>query len=418
MRIETLGKRKFAFGLTWVPADDGRPVDIVRETSTLTKAVYASVTNDESKTVVGYAPDEPTAKGKVYSYAAALASLGQDGVYVGPVDDKLWYVAISKGLVVPATDQILEMDAALSAIENIRSMGLPVIVMEGAPLPLHAERVFDPERAVASIKAGQLRRMGADKADLIKGGIVVAGLVGLGVFGYTTFIKKPDNSAELDAQTAAQIRATYITTMQTAAAAIPADPAWVVRAYESSSQMLPAMLAGWRLEGATCTPASCVANYSLAQGTGYAVSPFYERFGGAVQVLGDQRSLSVTLPLHQVAMINWPEATVFAPPAPIGRALDAAGRVALRFSNVTQDGPVKTLMVSGNVQPPPLAPAVVTDTIAVRQGEALDGIRLRGITSYFSDFGFAATTLAYSNGDGAAPRAWRIEFTRIHGGEG
>lgn len=420
MRIGSLGKKRYAFGLNWVEAQDAKPHELVRDALEGGAGVYAVVTNSEKQSVVGYAPLVEAFKGRVISYAAALAALGQDGVYIAPVEDEVWYVAISDGLVVPGTDQTLPAPEAMTAIGNMKALfGLPLIVVDGVELPFAADRTFDAERAVANIKSGVLRRIGGGNANLGKVIFLVVAASALAFGGWYKFLRKADVMHDDGAAMAAQVKGAYLTEMRRHVQALPIDPSWASRAHALSMASFPSVIAGWRQEGVMCQPTQCVATYALMGTAPFAVSPLHDRFGAdAVALLGDRRSLTVTMGLPPTEMAEWPDDVLLAPPGAAVPVLDAAGLVPLHFDGAIIDGAIATVNVSASITAPPGASVLYSDKLAVRQGAALDGVRLRLLSAYFANAGFAPTSIAFSGGVGATPAGWRIELFRLHGGEG
>ena len=101
----------------------------------------------------------------------------------------------------------------------------------------------------------------------------------------------------------------------------------------------------------------------------------------------------------------------------VSRAQDRAGLVQLRFSQGRVEGVVKVENLGAQFAPPVEAAPLYRDTISTKRESRLDMVMLRGLSAYWAKAGFVATTMTFSPGWGAVPEAWRIEWTRVHGGE-
>lgn len=426
MRVGVLGKRRYVFGLKWAEAHERKPASVVREALDAgSKGIFTSLRNeDDDRAVVGYGDLQAlqdTGKGALYSYAAALAASGTDGIYVAPVDDgRLWYVVIAHGLPVPETDVTLELAEGLTAVQSMRAtFGLPVLVAEGGELGIEPDDWFDPLGLVEHVKLAPLRRSGG--AGNAIGAVVLIAVLGCVAFGaWWLFLRKSevDVDAAADAQALAEAqRASYLASVRAAVAAHPLDTRWVVDAYADATRAYPGGIGGWRLDGVTCSPGTCIANYSAVEDRPRALAPMQERFGAAnVVMLEDQKSLMVsrTVPTGSVA-VEWSDNQVLAPrhwPRP---ASDVLGRLGLYFAKIEADGQVGVEDLGATMMPPPEARPLLREKVAIKQAEALDPIRLKGLVVYFGEEGFAPANLAFSTGTGGVSPAWRMEFVRLGG---
>lgn len=421
MRIGVLGKRRFAFNLKWKEVAEGSAAELVREGLDASgRGIYSQVTSEDGRQVVGYADYASTpeaAKGSIYSYAAALAASGQPGIYVAPVDSEhVWYTVILDGAVVADTDQSLPFDSAIAAVESLRDgFALPVYVAHEATLPIEGANTFDAELIVEGVKVKAMKRIGGGNS--LAGALVLAAVVGGIAFGgYWMFIKPDKNAGKSPEEIAAEIRANYLSAMRAELQAKPTDAGWVVAAHEQALRAFPVAQSGWLLDGVSCTPGRCVANYSVGANEPRAVQPMFDQFpAGAVSVLPDQRSLAITLPIAPVAPVAWSDEQILSPTAWPRRAEDTAGTLRLYLLEAVVDGAPATTSLTGKHTPPPEARPVMEDKIAVKEADVLEPARLRGLATHFYRDGFVATSIAFSNGIGRTPAAWRIEFTRTGG---
>lgn len=422
MRIGILGKKRFAFGLKWTEVHEGTAVALVKEAlGGDAKAAYAQITNDDERTVVGYADlasETAAQKGVLYSYAQALAQAGQPGIYVAAVDEaQLWYAVVADGLVVPDTDQTMAIEMAYSAIESLRdALGLDVFVAAGTDLALHGARRFDSEGIIEGVKLKPLKRIGGGNS---LGGVLFLAAVIAGIAGGGWYVMNKDKAGGADDPQvqAAALRASYVGGAQSMLASRPTDANWVIAAFRGALTQFPAVISGWRLDGITCQPGNCVGRYSATQGSARALATVSAAFpAGTVTLLEDQNSLTISLPAPAGEPAAWSEDQVLAPLPWPRRAIDTAGGIPIRFLGVELDGGVVTENLGQQMGPPMEAQPLIKERIAVKEAAALDDLQLRGVANYFARDGFVASTLAFSAGTGATPPAWRAEFDRVGGG--
>lgn len=418
MRIETLGKRRFAFDLAWNDnfGDDAK--ESLRDAyGEGTPVVYTLIEGKDGEEILGSARITGKLKGSIYPYAAALASTGRDGIYVArPAAGQLWYVVINSGQVVPGTDRSLDEADALDALDTLRS-GYPELVIYTAGVEMLDGRDFTLDAAVASAKVKPMKRLATENPVV---GLIVLGLVlaAVGYGGWYLFLRKEEVKVDSAAEQA-RLRQLYVQKAQGAVSTVPQDPAWVLNAFDVARGSFPESISGWSLEGVTCQPAACTANYALPKDvSGYALTPIWDRFGKeTVSLMGDKRSLSVTRKLAQPKMLSYTEVDVFQPPKTGARVIDTIGRLGMLFDNVTVDGDYKTENLNESLQAPIGTAPLMRETFALRQDEQLTEIRLKGLASYLSYAQFVATSLSFSTGSGSITPAWRVEWVRVHGGE-
>lgn len=416
MRIVQLGKRKYAFGLAWNDSFGDDAKEAVRDAMGEERnAYYTILRGPDHEEVLGFGSAQ--VKGSVYSYAAALASVGQDGLYVAQAGvDRVWYLLVTNGVVAAGTDRDLSEDHALDAIESLRAVypNLPVRT-HGVDLPGANE--FSLEAIVAKAKVRPMRRLATENP--IVGALVLTAVLGaVGFGGWYLFVREEpiviDKAAELERK-----RQAYITSVQMAAGSIPRDAAWVVNAFDLARQAYPEGIAGWVLEGVSCTPQACKGTYAIARDAqGYALTPVWDAFGrDRVSLMGDKKSLEVALKLPTMEPLSYTEQDVMQPPMATGRIIDTIGVLGMKFGDVRIDGDFKTEQLNQINQAPPGTAPLIRDSFALRHDAALDDVRVKGLAAYLSEAQFVATTLNYSTGAGSIPTAWRIEWVRLHGGE-
>lgn len=105
------------------------------------------------------------------------------------------------------------------------------------------------------------------------------------------------------------------------------------------------------------------------------------------------------------------------PPKTSGRIIDTIGLLGMKFGDVRVDGDYKTENLHETHQANPGTAPLFRETFALRNDEVLTDVRVRGLAAYLSKAQFVATNLNYATGSGSITPAWRIEWTRVHGGE-
>lgn len=418
METLALGGRRYVLGLRWVDGDPAiKAAAQVKEAANGGRVLFGTAEAEDGRHAVGFIPVVGAPKGKLYSYAGALAKAGHSGVFAalldsGKDDPRLWYTVVADGLVVPETDAVASLDAGLTAIEALReAFGLPLFYTGREPLPLRDFTTFDPEGAVEG--AGRLKPLQAAGGTQI-GGIVVLGLVlaGVGAGAWYMLREPPAPQGDDAAAIAWAERTAYLGGMHSVLDQLPADTGWVINAYAAARQVFVPALAGWRLEGFTCTPDACVATYTAGE-AGHALVELVKHYGKArVGTMDDQRSATVNVPLT-VTRMAWTDDQILAPlPTWRSYAADVAARVPLHFARLEVDGQIASTDLSAANTMPADALPIMQDVIAVKQAAALESNRLAAIVNHFAQDGFAATALSVSGGMGATPSAYRIEFTR------
>lgn len=106
MQIIAHAKKDLAFGLNWKGYDIRSSAQLAKRTREVSSAegiANGVVINAGNKCALGYAPDE--LEGKAYSAASGLAAIYKDGIFIGEIDqDVYWYCHVENGVVAPAGD--------------------------------------------------------------------------------------------------------------------------------------------------------------------------------------------------------------------------------------------------------------------------------------------------------------------------
>jgi len=421
MRIAKIGKRQYAFGLDWSDSVGDDPKEAVRlAIGEDESALYCVSKRKDSEPVVGYQKLTEPVKGRVYSYAQAIASKGVDGIYVGPTgENEAWYVVINNGQVVPSTDRLMEPRDILDAIDVLRdTFQVPLFLATGIDGSRFGEHeTFDSEEIVKKVRVRPMQVIGSGSQ--LAGVLVLATVVvGISAAGWYLFIRDP--GPEVDPVVQAQmLKQTYLDSVRAQVASIPASNSWLISAYRAATDSFPGRVSGWELEGVRCTPAACTATYALdADALGFGITPVFERFDGAsVQILPDNKSFTTSVQLDSTEQATWSDEEILAPRQTGVRLLDVVGLYGMTFgeSRVEADPSVQELHSLSPM--PPEAAMAFKEAFATRADAYLDAVKLKGQAVFMDRSGFIATELNFSHGNGSIPAAWRIGWARVHGGE-
>lgn len=431
MQLETIGKRVFAFGLTWIVKRDGVAEDIeatlggstdIRESIIYQIAIdhprkgkaakgddrAAALTQDEG--VVGFFVADKKYKG-VCSAAAALTLLGRDGLYVVALaEDAFWYCGIRGGVVVPSTDLIGPPDSIRANVMAMSGgLDLPVYASPGVDIP--GSEPFDLGKALSKTKAKPLRLLSSGSRRIVPV-LVIAAVAGLGFFGYRrAFPPQPKLSP---AQQQAILRQSYVTSVAGVVHALPMSATWVLTAYSRAIRTLPPFVAGWTLEGVTCTPSVCHGMYAVTKDSPFALSPLVARFGTSIKVLQDRRSAEVTSTMNtptypitepflrslqssDVPLLDWIGAIPFVMGGASLSSQVLDNNLGMRFGAAAAG-----------------MPSLIMEQASVKGEFYLDGVGLAGIVSAGTRGGFVPIQFSWSFGDGRVPATWRMTWMRIH----
>ena len=460
MKVETIGKRQFVFGMQWVPLRDGASEDIqhalggavdVGESliyQTVLKPAPASkkklrrasrkatgpakrkgaaidedpshvsdkgapetaVVDEQDSGVVGFFVAESKFKA-IYSAAASVAALKKDGLYVVALDeDMAWYCGISGGVIVPATDVVGPSETIVETVKAM-SHGLGLQVWADPVLEVAESTDFALDSALSATKPTPLKSLSGGVSPVT---IVLAiGVVGgLAFFGYTAL--KPARPKLTPTQQQAQLRARYVSSVGRKLSTYPASSGWVMRAYMKSRRSLPSIVAGWALNGVSCTPASCQAHYAVIHGSAFAISPLLARFGSRVHMLRNGHSLNVSMPLH-TPIQHVDEAFVRSVPHTRVPFMDWIGMVPVTIAGATIKGHVLTQNL-GHIYNSSGAgmPALVLEQASIQGAGFIGPSDVLDAVAAGSRGGFRPIQFAWSPGVGAVPASWRMTWERVH----
>lgn len=425
MRIETVGKKHYAFGLTWVGVARKPTKAVVATQRRAHKAsnastFYTCVCKKNGTFVLGTGVTATRVRGKVYSYAASLAKRQPDGLYVVRVDDtNLWFVLIRDGLVIPETDVIGPAEKVLESVHFYRqTLDLDAdTIFAGEDVRLDDAQSFDAAAAVQGMRDPvPLSAVTGRGPVMLLAGVATFAILGVG--GYKLYKKHQAAQAEqaLTAQQRAQVIAAYHGAAQAALAGYAQDPRWVAQAWQMASLRLTPFLAGWTLQKVDCTPAGCDGHYvhgsSLAA---YAIAPFQARFAH-VSIHPDVNSLQVHLPLTTPLRVV-DDALLHAPsPARAPAMVDWIGLASLHITGL-RDRPAG---VARNIAAAAGAtavgyPAFMVESITLK-GRAPAVVSLPSLLRWATPAGFRVTHFTVMTGlDNDSTASWDATILRYHG---
>lgn len=420
-QVANIGKQKFAWGLSWASVDEKSPAKAAKKILDPAQAwLYTSVPSDDGRLAIGFTDKlDEIGRGKVYSYAAALAKIAEEGIYVAPIgDDHLWYVVIAHGSVVPETDAIEPADEALGKIMGLReAFGLPVRVAEGFAVSIPTDGEFDSQSVLAAHPIKPLTRMGG--ASKLKTAVVLALLAGF-VGGAGWWMLGPedepifvDNSAQLEREA----RARYLSAIQGELHAIPRDAGWVSRAARLAQAGLPEVWGGWVLHEVACVPGGCSGSYRPNDDGGpFSLSVFESRFKDGQVVRGDVAGqVTVNVPLDVAMGLQWTDDMIEGGYAHGEHLTDVIGGLSMRMPGMELDGQVIQSDLKALHAGPPAAANLSKEQFVVGARERVDPSRVNYTAAALARSGFAPVALNFNTGLGAAAPVWSITAVRITG---
>lgn len=428
MHVEWFGKRQYAFGLTWAESAR-RPgkAEIRDQRSRLNPAgrerFYSCVSHAHGHYTLGCGVSDATVRGAVYSYAATLAAMQPDGLYVAALDDEhLWFAVISGGRVAPETDVIDTSEHVLTRIEGYRSLlnldPSSIFAEEGIYIEGGSES-FDPQGAVAGAKKPVAVHAASGRVDLLPwafaAGAVIAVIVGIKLYSAH---KAAQSQQQLSAKQRQQIIQSYRVAVQGALSAYPQDPDWILRDWEKVRDALPPYFMGWTLNDIDCTPSGCDAQYRRDGNlTAYAVTPFTGRFGvGAVAIDPQGHAIKVHLPL-QNTMVVVDDGLLRNPPHANQSLLDWLGLSPAHVAGLSEQptSAVVNLAATNNGLQVGY-PAFMTETVGFN-GHSPVVVALPSIIAWAAHTGFHVTAIDFKApyGSTGTTDAWAITLMRFHG---
>lgn len=425
MLIESVGKRRYAFGLSWTERSrkPGKP-ELLAQRKALDPAgrshYYACICASASGFRLGGGISTTRVRGTVYSYAASIATRQPDGLYVVAIDDeRAWFVVLSGGTVVPETDVIDTREAVLARVDGLRQvLGLTAEqIFAGEGLTIQGgSQAFDPMQAVLGLRKPVPLRALSTGVPWMPVAVAAAAVV-IAMIGVKLYHRHEAAMAQaaLSAKQRQQLIRSYHVAVQGALSSDPQDPQWVQAALQAAMDRLPPFLAGWHLSRVACVPAGCDGVYEHGQGLApYALTPFQERFG-AVGMHPEGNALRVHLPLG-TSTVPVNDMLLRHPPAERGVSMvDFVGESPLHVAGLSQPPVARAInlaMVDGGARVG--YPAFMIETVTL-QGQVPVVVSLPSLLHWLTPSGFAVTSLKYTTGYGnAGLTAWNVTAVRIH----
>lgn len=434
--IETIGKRRYAFGLSWIFQAETVLADLTAagavggDDPVYALALGASPrapekrrgkarrgsakTHDADKEVppgvIGYTSTVESVRG-VVSAAAALAGQG-DGIYVAAfVTGEWWFCCIRGGVVVPSTDVVSDEDTIRNQVRAL-SAGLGMEVFS-ATMDVPGATMWDIDAALRKpIKVPPLRRVKTGSSPVVP--ILVAATVIACAWGGYRLIFPPAPKLTPEQQQALA-RQAYVQGVQGVVKTLPKASGWVAAAYALAMRTLPPFEAGWTLQGVSCAAEGCRATYTVEQGDAFALSPLRARFGAAVTVLQDGHSAEVALPVH-ITTQSVDEGFLRSLRPIHMPLLDWVGSVPMGMPGASISGPLLERHLDRELGGEAAAmPPLTFEQVSVKGDRYLDGALLGTVLVQGARGGFVPVQVAWSYGNGNVPAGWRMTWERLHG---
>lgn len=420
--IQRFGKRQFAFGLEWKEGGDDLDdvLDAVRDTEGGLYCVMHAGKRRGDPSCVGLFRAASATKGEIYPFAAAVAKLGTDGIYVMPLgEDKLWYVSIRDSLVVAGTDRIDDKSTALNSIQTqvalaerngeIRKVFSPIEIRQTG------WQVFDPQEVAQRAKVSPLKRSKeASKGAAIAAILIIFAIAGAA--GWWFFLRGP-SEAEKAAQAAEDARQAYVANLTQQLTNLPSDHAWVNLAYDRVADLAPSFEAGYVKEEVNCQPGSCVVRYGVLSDSAFSPETLREVLGDGLTLdpTGQIGTLNVPVPTQTVIV---DDALLRAWPVSPNQTRERLGMLPIYAPNlaISREPIEEDLSAAAGSLPPGYVPITRTVVaVRLREPNLLLESDLAAIADYWANGGFVPTSLRWTSGlQGEAP-TWSAEFTRVSG---
>lgn len=419
-QIASIGKHKFAWGLLWASVDETSPAKAAKQVLDPAQAwLYTSLPSDDGRLTLGYTdiPDG-AGRGKVYSYAAALAQVAGAGIYVAPIgDDQLWYVVLAHGSVVPETDTIERTDEALGKVVGLReAFDLPVRVAEGFAVDIPTDGTFDAQSVLAAQKLKPLVQLGGESK--LKTAVVL-GLLAAFVGGAGWWMLAPedqpvfvDNSAHVEREA----RANYLAAIHGELQGIPQDAGWVSLAARKVLGELPEVYAGWVLHEAVCLPSGCRGTYRPSEEGPFSLAVFEAHFpDGRVERGEIAGEVQVSLPLEVDVGLEWSDDMIEGGHTYGDHLTDVIGALSMRMPGMELDGRVIQENLNARHAAPGAMAQLNKEQFAVGTRERVDPSRVHYTAAALAKAGFAPTALNFNTGLGRAQAVWSVAAVRVSG---
>lgn len=430
MRVIPLEGKNFVAGMRWrdmhtlkPKARDFEAAAHDLDIKTRKKEGAFLVGMSKAGSVVGFFEREgkPQRREKLFTLAGSLASHLEDGIYVTPLGDEgeAWLVAITDGMVAPATDIFVHREMAAGHVHMIRSLlpGLKLFVESEetwiAPdeIPWSLSEALSKARAVP---VGLLTGKGESHLKLIVTGIAAFALIGGGIY---MLMDAPAPTGPSQAEIDAQNRAAYVASIQGyTSTSIPLSSTWLDQALRLVENAYAVNRFGWAFEGAECSPDGCTAIYTGKDQSPRSSAALVDSFGlppGTANVSDDGLTLRLAIPLENPGYLSLDEPSIVSlqDAGAVQRAWEqVAGLAPLRMPNIKVERAGQPEDYTMMAPPPPGMPGVVKGVLA------LSGRNPSDLHSALREAGGVKATptkLAISHGLATTPRAWRVELTYL-----
>lgn len=420
VRIATIGRTRYVWGLTWVDSDAQKPAQAAKILlDPKEEWLYVGSETVDGRMTFGFAsPPEEKEKGKLYSYAHSLAQVAEDGIYVAPIgDDHTWYVVVSQSSVVPDTDAIEDNDEALAKVLGLReAFDLPVMVAEGFSVGIPVDGTFDVENVEGASGRVALSKVGgAGQAKKLAVLVALVALVGGGAW-FALHEDEPPMVVDRSAEQAAQMRANYLASIREELTQIPWEGGWVQRAAQTALTELPEVYAGWALREVTCLPTNCTGTYEPADEGPFSLSLLESHFpkGWVLRgaVAGEVR---VSVPLDVGMGLTWTDDMIISGYVHGLHLTDLIGALPARLPGLELDGAVSLDNLSTARAAPVEAQALYRQEFAIGAREMLNPRRINYVAAELAEAGFAPMKLTYTTGLGSSQAIWSLAVARITG---
>lgn len=407
MEFLSTGKRRYALGLSWGEVAASSVTAQAKRAIGKSKGLYFVQTGRDGAKRLGVGLATTLPKGRVFSAAAAIAALGEDGVFGVPQGDGCWYVAVQDGGIVAGTDRFVPFEQALDAMVALSSaLNLSLYWSGAEEIPGAQSGQFE----LAALDGAKIAPMvSVGESQLVGAVMLVCVLAASGYGGWTVINKsKAVDPVLAEQQALEQQKQLYIADTVSKLATVPADSGWVLDAFDAARSKLPLSVSGWVAQGYACDSAKCVGTYK-AQPI-HAVDSVVRAYGGDknVAVLDDGKALTIRTNLKP-SPSGWSEAFVQSPPVWKRSAADIAGLLPLAFNVIVEQPKVEP--IDPSFQAMEGITELVRESIVVRSEGEPDRAMLAVLANTFAKDGFVSETLAVSRGEKGA--SWRVEFQRI-----
>lgn len=303
MQIETIGLRRVAFGLLWVPLDGGIP-DAIESAfgyeEERPRFIYltrsARRASDATVGIAGLAKQESR---RPVSAAQVVAGIGRDGFYALLLDDgSLWYCGVQNGSVIADTDVVAPRESGAEQVATLAAgLDLPVFVDSQCADVFPGAEVVDIHGVIAHTKVSPLYLRGGNRTRAL----VVAAIVGVGAIGFMLLGHSRSGQADQASQEALRQQQveTFVMQARGSIGVYTDDAAWPVLALRKVQRVAPPAIAGWEVAKVECLPNGCRIDYQHEGDGAFALSPLVTLFGSdAVAMVRLGELVTVTVPLQ------------------------------------------------------------------------------------------------------------------------